>query len=151
MSTRKYTKIEGPTIDSVPLIYKHKIPIQKTYKFWEGLKEGKIFATRCKKCGRIYFPPQADCSDDFSSDMEWVELPKFGVLEAFTKVYARPQGFDDVDPYVIGIATLENGVRVMGWVDPPDEKCVKVGNRVELTIRVIKDRHIIYLKDLSCT
>ncbi|MCX8137308.1 Zn-ribbon domain-containing OB-fold protein [Pyrobaculum aerophilum] len=146
MSVRKYVKIEGPAIDSIPLIYKHKIPIQKTLLFWEGLKEGKIYATRCKKCGQVYFPPQADCPNDMTSDMEWIELPKNGVLEAFTKVYARPQGFDDIEPYMIGIATLTNGVRVMGWVEPPDEKCVKVGDEVELITKNIKGRYLIILK-----
>ena len=25
------------------------------------LEEGKIYATRCTNCGRLYFPPNADC------------------------------------------------------------------------------------------
>lgn len=146
MSAKKYIKIEGPFIDSIPLIYKHKIPIQKTEKFWTGLKEGKLYATRCVKCGTVYFPPQGDCPIDMNSEMEWVELPKDGVLEAFTKVYARPQGYEEFDPYGVGIATLSNGVRVMGWVEPPDEKCIKVGDKVEAGVRELKGRHIIVLK-----
>jgi len=150
--SRKYVKIEGPYVESVPLVYKHKIPIQKTEQFWKGLAEGKIYATRCKKCNTVYFPPQADCPVDMSSEMEWVELPREGVLEAFTKVYARPQGFDDLEPYVIGIATLSNGVRVMGWVEPPDERCIKVGDAVEVGTKSVKDRYIIILKlKKSCT
>ncbi len=150
MSGRRYVKIEGPVIDSVPLVYRHKIPIQKTYQFWEGLREGKIYATRCKKCGKIYFPPQADCPDDLSTDMEWIELPRDGILEAFSKVYARPQGFEDLDPYMIGIATLSNGVRIMGWVEPPDEKCVKVGDEVLADIKKVKEKFIIVLKVMKC-
>ncbi len=146
MSSHKYTKREGPVVDSVPLVYKHKIPIQKTLKFWEGLKVGKIYATKCKKCNRLYFPPQSDCPEDLSSEMEWIELPDKGVLETFAKVYAKPQGFDDLDPYMIGIASLTSGVRIMGWVDPPDEKCVKVGDPVIITVRQLKERYIIFLK-----
>ena len=144
--SRKYVKIEGPYVESVPLVYKRKIPIQRTERFWRGLAEGKIYATRCKKCGTVYFPPQADCPIDMSSEMEWVELSREGVLEAFTKVYARPQGFDDLEPYVIGIATLSNGVRVMGWIEPPDERCIKVGDAVEVGTKSVKDKYIIILK-----
>src|SRR6266700_1819757 len=28
------------------------------------LEKGQIAATRCKKCGRTYFPPRAECLDD---------------------------------------------------------------------------------------
>ncbi|WP_243669173.1 zinc ribbon domain-containing protein [Vulcanisaeta sp. JCM 16161] len=72
--SRKTVKAEGPTIDSVPIVYRHKIPIGKTVKYWDGLKEGRIYATRCKSCGAVYYPPQADCPYCGSSDVEWIEL-----------------------------------------------------------------------------
>ena len=52
----------------------YNLPISRTSRFWEGLKEGKVYATKCKKCGRLVFPPVADCGECGSSDVEWVEL-----------------------------------------------------------------------------
>lgn len=141
------TKREGPTLDSVPITFKHRIPVSKTAKFWEGLREGKLFATRCKMCGALYYPPQADCPRDMSGELEWVELSREGTLEAFTKVYARPQGFEDVDPYIVGIASLREGVRVMGWVEGvSDERSLRVGDMVEVGTREVKGKHIVVLR-----
>lgn len=140
MSSRKYTKIEGPYIDSIPLTYRHKIPISKTERFWRGLESGKIFATRCKKCGKTYFPPQADCPDDFSSEMEWVELPQEGIVETYTKVYARPQGFEEFEPYTIAIVNVGN-VKIMCWVEGQSE--IHIGEKVSITTKKINGRYII--------
>jgi uncharacterized OB-fold protein len=51
---------------------------------------------------------------------------------------------------MIGIATLSNGVRIMGWVEPPDEKCVKVGDEVIADIKKVKEKFIIVLKVKKC-
>jgi len=75
-----------PTIKSRKLTVTHNIPISKTEKFWRGLKEGKVYATKCKKCGAIHFPPAADCSKCYSSDMEWIELSNEAEIETYTHV-----------------------------------------------------------------
>jgi hypothetical protein len=52
------------------------ISVEKIRKFFEGLAEGKILATKCKKTGKIYFPPQVDCPDAPDSEVEWVSSPR---------------------------------------------------------------------------
>lgn len=151
---RRVIKKEGPTIDSIPLIYKHKIPISRVTRYFDGLKEGKIYATRCRDCGTVYYPPQVDCPYCGSSNVEWFELPKEGVLETFTKVYSRPQGYEDFEPYIIAIARVGN-VKVMGWlINVKDERCVSVGDDVILsTIYIEKHNKYIVafqLKNKKC-
>ncbi|MGC8606030.1 MAG: Zn-ribbon domain-containing OB-fold protein [Vulcanisaeta sp.] len=153
-TSRKTVKAEGPTIDSVPIVYRHKIPISKTVKYWDGLKEGKIYATRCRSCGAVYYPPQADCPYCGSSDVEWIELPREGILETFTRVYSRPQGYEEFEPYIIAIARVGN-VRVMGWlINVKDERCVKIGDEVILSTTYIEkhNKYIItfQLKNKQC-
>ncbi len=132
MSEKKYTKREGFKIPSIPLIYKHAISVSRTEKFWKGLAEGRVYATRCKICGSLYFPPQADCADCRSTDMEWVEVPGEGVIVTFTKVYAKPQGYEEFDPYIICIVEA-GGVRVMGWVvNTNDESKIRIGDKVQI-------------------
>jgi len=84
---------EMPTLRSRPLNIIYNIPISKTLKFWEGIKEGKIYTTKCKKCGKLYFPPVGDCANCLSSDMEWVELSGEGEIETFTHVIVKPASF----------------------------------------------------------
>ncbi|WP_243676120.1 OB-fold domain-containing protein [Vulcanisaeta distributa] len=48
------------------------------------------------------------------------------MLETFTRVYSRPQGFEDFEPYIIAIARVGD-VRVMGWlINVKDERCVRL-------------------------
>ncbi|WP_258871723.1 Zn-ribbon domain-containing OB-fold protein [Pyrobaculum aerophilum] len=61
MTTRKYIKREGPWVESIPLIYRHKLPISNVEQYWKGLERGVIYATRCTACGSVYYPPQAYC------------------------------------------------------------------------------------------
>jgi hypothetical protein len=56
-TSRKTVKMEGPTIDSVPIVYRHKIPVGRVVKYFDGLREGRIYTTRCKNCGAVYYPP----------------------------------------------------------------------------------------------
>jgi uncharacterized OB-fold protein len=38
---------------SRPLNLIHDVPIVRTKMFWNGLKEGRIYATKCRDCGKI--------------------------------------------------------------------------------------------------
>ncbi len=134
MSEKRTVKRQGPTIDSIPLIYRHKIPISKTHKFWQGLAEGRIRATRCGTCGSIYFPPQDDCPKCMVSGLEWIDLPNRGTIETYTKVYAKPQGYEHFDPYIVAIANVGTA-RIIGWLlGVDDEKNVRVGMTVEVGV-----------------
>lgn len=129
-----------PTMDSRKLIYSHKIPISKTKIFWDGLKEGKIYATKCKECGEIYFPPQADCNKCLSSNVEWIQLSDIGVVETFVASYLKPQGFEHYEvPYIIAIVRTNENVKIMGFIQEHDYKDIKVGMKVKITSKIQDD------------
>jgi len=135
---------EMPTLRSRTLRITYNIPISKTLKFWEGIKEGKIYATKCKKCGKLYFPPVADCSACLSSEMEWVELSGEGELETFTHIIVKPASFSDEPPYTVAIARLKEGVRALAWLVGVKKKDVKVGMKVKLTAKVTSEGRLTY-------
>ncbi|UCG45594.1 MAG: Zn-ribbon domain-containing OB-fold protein, partial [Candidatus Bathyarchaeota archaeon] len=80
--------------------------------FVKYLKKGKIMATRCSRCGRLYFPPRADCPDDLSSDMTWQQLSGRCKLLTYTTAYFAPTGFKEDLPYTLALAECDEGVRV---------------------------------------
>lgn len=123
---------ETPTIRSRKLEIYYNIPISKTKKFWDGLKEGKIYATKCKKCGKLYFPPVADCGECYSSEIEWVELSGEGELLTFTHIIVRPTSFQDQQPYTVAIAQLKEGVKALAWLTEVKKKDIKIGMKVKL-------------------
>ncbi len=136
---------EMPTLKSRPLNITYNIPINKTLKFWEGLKEGKVYATKCKQCGKIYFPPSPDCPSCLTSDMGWTELSGEGEIETFTHVIVRPASFQDERPYTVAIARLKEGVRVLAWLVGAKKKDIKVGLKVKLHAEVTPEGRVRYI------
>ena len=114
----------------------YNLPISKTSKFWEGLKKGKVYATKCEKCGRLRFPPVIDCGDCGSSGVEWVELDGDGEIVTFTEVVVKPASFSNEPSYIVAIGRLREGVKVLAWLVGVDREDVRVGLRVRLVGRV---------------
>jgi uncharacterized OB-fold protein len=131
-----------PFMTSRPLTYIHKIPILKTRLFWEKLKEGEIYATKCKKCGTVYYPPQADCPGCLASDVDWFKLRNEAILEAYTQVRAKPQGFDQYEPYIIALAATVDGIRVLGKLENAKLEDTKIGMKLKITTGVSKDGYM---------
>ncbi len=108
--------------------------ISKVNDFVDYLEKGQVMGTRCKDCGRIFFPPRADCCDCLTSNMDWVEVTGQGKLVSFSKLEYAPVGFGDDLPYCI--ALLDYGdYKVFGRIadDVPEEE-IQVG--MEMTTKV---------------
>ena len=133
-----------PTLKSRPLSLTYEIPISKTLKFWNGIKEGKMYTTKCKKCGKLFFPPVADCPTCLSSETEWVELSSEAEIETFTHVSVLPATFQKYEPYTIAIGKLKEGVRVLAWLKDVKREDVKVGMKVKLLPKVTPDGMLTY-------
>ena len=122
----------------------YNLPISRTSKFWEGLKEGKIYATKCQKCGKLHFPPVADCGNCGSSNVTWTELEVEGEIETFTQVVVKPASFSNESNYIVAIARLKEGVRALAWLIGVEREDVKVGMNVRLVARVTSDGRVSY-------
>jgi len=122
----------------------YNLPISRTSKFWQGLKEGKIYATKCQKCGRLHFPPVADCGDCGSSNVKWTELDGEGEIETFTQVVVKPASFSNESNYIVAIARLKEGVRALAWLIGVEREDVQVGMKVRLVARVTSDGRVSY-------
>ena len=133
-----------PSIRSREIKIFQEIPISKTLKFWEGLKEGKIYATRCANCGRLYFPPSADCPNCSTASIEWVELSKEAEIETFTHVVIRPTPFQQNKPYTVAIGKLKEGVKVLAWLTGFKLSEIKVGMKAKLAAKTTQEGTLTY-------
>ena len=122
----------------------YNLPISRTSKFWKGLKEGKIYATKCQKCGKLHFPPVADCGDCGSSNLKWTELDGEGEIETFTQVVVKPASFSKEADYIVAIARLREGVRALAWLVGVEREDVQVGMKVRLVAKVTSDGRVSY-------
>jgi uncharacterized protein len=75
-------------------------------KFFEGLKDKKILATHCSKCGLSFLPPRAYCERSFEPCDQWVEAGQEGVIEAATIVSAQFENLPK-PPYAIAFVRLD--------------------------------------------
>ena len=128
-----------PSIKSREIKIVQNIPIAKTLKFWEGLKAGKVYATKCTKCEKLRFPPVADCPTCLASAMEWVELNGEAEIETFTHVVIRPLTFQQNKPYTVAIGKLKEGVKVLAWLSGFKMSEIKVGTKAKLVAKVTGD------------
>jgi len=108
--------------------------ITKINDFIDYLDQDRVTGTRCKVCGKVFFPPRADCYACLSSDMEWFDVSGKGKLLTYSKLEFAPIGFGDDLPYAI--ALLDYGdYKVFGRIagDVPEDE-IKVG--MEMTTQV---------------
>ena len=125
----------------------------KVSRFVDELAAGNFMATLCRKCGKKYYPPVADCSQCMESDMEWKEMGTEGTLATFTKIHVPPEHFGvpqplmpfssvQFEPCPIGLLEVEDGLKIMGWIPKVDVKKIKVGMRMKAMPQILPDGHI---------
>lgn len=97
-------------------------------KFLKLLEEREFKTTYCDRCKRVVFPPKVVCPFCLEETSRWVDLPREGVLYAFTYQEA---GFRCAYPEVLGLVELEGIGRILTRVDAPFEE-LNIGMPVEL-------------------
>lgn len=91
-------------------------------RFFQGLRERKILATRCTNAAcaekRMWLPPRCQCPDCWH-DMEWVEAPREGRIYTWSVVkypgelFKLPAGTPLISVELDGVCT-----KLMSWLKP---------------------------------
>jgi uncharacterized protein len=118
-------------------------------RFMQGLREGKILATRCSKSGLTFLPPRAYCERSFEPCDGWVEAPHAGVIEASTIVV---RGFEGKRKPPVAIAFVRlDGIdsAIANYVDGLDlsnyeaaMKKLAPGKRVRVVFQPVREGRI---------
>lgn len=106
-------------------------------KWFAETPQGKALAgSRCRKCGRTYFPRKKVCVQCFETGhMEAATLSRRGKLYTFTVAEAGPPGFSV--PYAFGYVDLPEGVRVFTLLGG-DPARLEIGLEMEMTMGRIR-------------
>ena len=113
-----------------------------TKAFWEGCKAHKLRIPKCRSCGEFFYPPQAVCPYDLSTDIDHQKVSGKGEVYSMSIIHQnRSPGFRDEVPYIVAYIELEEaGVQMLSnVVGQEDPYSVKVGTPVEVTFRDIND------------
>jgi uncharacterized OB-fold protein len=115
-------------------------PYTKVSEFAQYLKDGYLMGSRCKKCGTMSFPPRGDCSGCMSGEFEFFEISGKATLHTFTRIVAAPTGFEDVAPYTVGVADLEETGRVLAWIgDSIRPEDIEIGMKLQVVPQIFEE------------
>ena len=113
-------------------------------QFFNNLREGCLTTTKCKKCGKLLWPPRIMCSNCLSNELEWVDLGKEGELYTFTDMrVGAPLGFVEDVPFCIGIIKI-GGLLISTRIDDAKYDELKIGDRLRLKIVGLSDGRVFF-------
>ena len=111
---------------TTPARYWREIPQRYRY---EGVK--------CKKSGRIFFPPRLVCPEHKSNDFEKINLATGGKIITYTIIRVAPPQFSDLVPYAVAIVELNDGARITAMIADCEPEEVKIDMPVRIEFRKI--------------
>lgn len=115
-------------------------PYTKVNDFAQHLKDGRLMASHCRKCGNISFPPRADCEACMSGDFEFSEISGKAHLHTYSKIVAAPTGFDNIAPYIVGVVDLKEGGRALAWFGKTiGESEIQIGMELQVVPRIFEE------------
>lgn len=88
----------------------------------EALHGGILPVQQCRACQHFEMYPKFRCPNCLSDDLQYVAAKGEGLLHSFAVVRAgSPSDFVGEIPYAVGVVKLDEGVQVLGRLEPdPD-------------------------------
>ena len=136
-----------------------RLPYQLAYgatwtRYFEGMKQEKIFGTRCSKCSRVLVPARTFCPRCFVDTEEWIECAQEGTLIAWCLTnytyFAQPLKPPFITAMILLDGTDTNFLHLLGGFDMNDletvRRTVKNGMRVRAVWEKKKKGHILDLR-----
>ena len=115
-------------------------PFTKVTEFADHLKDGRVMGSRCTKCGATSFPPRSDCAECMHDGFEFFEVSGKATLHTYTKIAAAPTGFEDMVPYTVGLADLQETGRIVAWIgDTIPENEIKIGMELQVVPKIFEE------------
>lgn len=109
-------------------------------RYWREIPQRYRYeASKCKGCGKVWFPPRLVCSECGKREFEQVTLADRGKVKTFTVIRVAPAEFCDEAPYAIGIVELDDGVLLQCQIADCAPEDLKTGMPVKIEFRKVKD------------
>ncbi len=99
----------------------------------------RLEAGKCKKCGKIFFPPRLICDKCKSREFEKIKLNDTGKIITYTTIRVAPEQFNTQVPYNVAIIELNDGVRITAQVVDCKPEDVVIGKQVKIVFRKVQE------------
>jgi uncharacterized OB-fold protein len=108
------------------------LPDADTQAFWQGCEHGRLLVPRCAACERWVWPPRPVCPSCRSQELAWTAVA--GRARVASWIVLRPPvlpAYADMVPFVVVLAELDEGVRMVGYLVGEDGRVLKTDGRAE--------------------
>ena len=102
-------------------------------------EQPRLIGTKCRNCGRVYFPKEVVCHACFQESMEETLLSNRGKLYSFTIVKQKPMLYSGPMPYAVGLVALPEGVTIISLLTGCDFEKLELDMDVELVLEKIAE------------
>jgi hypothetical protein len=112
-------------------------------RFLKELKNGKIIARKCHKCGHIVVPPRMYCELCFKPTDEWVYVKDTGTINTYSISYLAADATRLKEPILVAIIDLDGASKDMGifhHLGEVKKEDIKFGMRVKAVWKPPKER-----------
>jgi hypothetical protein len=107
-------------------------------RYWREIPQRYRLETgKCKRCGKIFFPPRTVCDACGSREHEIFRANDEGTLLTYTVIRTGPTEFADQAPYAVGIVELDGGPRLTTQIADCDFDKLEIGKKVKIEFRKI--------------
>lgn len=108
-------------------------------RYWREMPQRYRYeAAKCKKCGKVLFPPRLVCPECRHREFDKVNLNGTGKIETYTVIRVAPAPFVDQAPYPVAIVNVGDGVRILCQLADIEPEEIKIGMAVRIEFRKIQ-------------
>jgi len=76
-------------------------------KFFDCLKDEKIYGTKCEQCNQVFVPARPFCPQCYSDEMRWIMVGREGTLKSWTIVNKTYPNQPRNTPYAVSFIRLD--------------------------------------------
>jgi uncharacterized OB-fold protein len=119
------------------------IPNDLSQPFWDGAKEQKLMLQKCSACGKLNYPPRANCNSCTAKDtLQWTEVQNPGAhIDVHLIIRdSRIRGFRSAQPINFAIIRLNDdpGINFLSNLPGTAPGEFKDGDQVELVFAAVE-------------
>jgi uncharacterized OB-fold protein len=109
-----------------------------TQPYWDGVQQRELRIQHCRACGHRWHPPLHRCPQCHATEVAWVATSGRATLYSYTVVHhAAHVAVADRVPYLVALATLEEGPRVVCNILNCERGQVRIGMPLRLTFEEV--------------
>lgn len=105
-------------------------------KSWRAFPQTyRLEAARCRKCGKVFFPPRLICNKCQGREFERFNMKRTGKVATYTVIRTPAAEFSGEAPFAVGIVQMDDGARLTTQIADVAFDEIKIGLPVKLEFR----------------